>query len=132
MPYADAEKQTQFWKDNYQKNKEKKKAMARERYKERREEILAQKRERSKTEEFIQKRRKWQRKAYHTNPKFRQRHDASARADYYIKAKECELCGTKEKLQRHHPNYEKPLDVVVLCQPCHMKIHGKNYTKNSE
>ena len=37
-----------------------------------------------------------------------------------------------EKALQQQKSGEKPLDVVVLCQPCHMKIHGKNYTKNSE
>ncbi len=31
----------------------------------------------------------------------------------------CERCGNKCKLQKHHPNYSKPLEVVWLCSGCH-------------
>lgn len=37
--------------------------------------------------------------------------------------KKCERCGEKQKLHRHHRDYNKPLEVVILCQPCHEKEH---------
>jgi hypothetical protein len=37
----------------------------------------------------------------------------------------CEMCHKTEKLHRHHPNYEKPLDVVVLCRDCHGEEHRR-------
>jgi hypothetical protein len=36
----------------------------------------------------------------------------------------CQLCGSTENLQRHHPDYSKPLEVWILCRPCHWKIHN--------
>ena len=36
----------------------------------------------------------------------------------------CVICGSTEKLHRHHPNYEKPLEIVTLCNSCHMKVHS--------
>lgn len=42
----------------------------------------------------------------------------AARAD--MEAPECcEGCGLKKKLEKHHPDYAKPLLVVWLCKPCH-------------
>jgi hypothetical protein len=35
----------------------------------------------------------------------------------------CEICGSTERLHRHHPDYSKPLDVITVCQPCHEKVH---------
>lgn len=35
----------------------------------------------------------------------------------------CSSCGTASLLQRHHPDYSKPLDVVVLCRKCHTAEH---------
>lgn len=35
----------------------------------------------------------------------------------------CEICGSSERLHRHHPDYSKPLDVITVCQPCHEKVH---------
>jgi hypothetical protein len=35
----------------------------------------------------------------------------------------CEVCGATEKLQRHHPDYSKPLEVQILCAHCHIVKH---------
>jgi hypothetical protein len=43
-----------------------------------------------------------------------------------VKKKEyCEKCGSKEGLEKHHPNYSKPLEIVTLCKCCHMEEHGR-------
>jgi ribosomal protein S27AE len=52
---------------------------------------------------------------------------ASARVAYalragYLTRKPCERCGA-EKVHAHHEDYTKPLDVMWLCQSCHMKHH---------
>jgi hypothetical protein len=61
-----------------------------------------------------------------------QRKKANARSyvNVYIRRglvirKCCEACGA-EKSQAHHPDYDKPLEVIWLCKPCHMKEHGIN------
>ena len=36
----------------------------------------------------------------------------------------CERCGSNENLQKHHPDYNKPLCVEILCRNCHTKIHS--------
>ncbi len=36
----------------------------------------------------------------------------------------CMACGdTEAELEKHHENYNKPLDVIFLCVSCHTKIH---------
>lgn len=38
----------------------------------------------------------------------------------------CQLCGSEIKLEVHHKKYNKKLkDCMLLCQPCHKKIHRK-------
>lgn len=37
----------------------------------------------------------------------------------------CEVCKTKCKVQAHHPDYSKPLEVMWLCVSCHAKEHNK-------
>ncbi len=38
----------------------------------------------------------------------------------------CADCGAKEvKLDGHHQDYARPLEVVWLCRPCHSRRHGK-------
>jgi hypothetical protein len=35
----------------------------------------------------------------------------------------CERCGATENLERHHPDYSKPLEVQTLCKTCHTQVH---------
>lgn len=49
---------------------------------------------------------------------------------HIIKPNYCQECGMtveKEKLQAHHTNYDKPLEVTWLCPPC----HGKTWRKQN-
>lgn len=39
-----------------------------------------------------------------------------------LQKKPCERCG-EEKSLAHHEDYDKPLDVIWLCQPCHKQRH---------
>ncbi len=43
----------------------------------------------------------------------------------YIKNKKdfCEICRSKEKIEKHHPDYSKPLEVKFLCHLCHVRVH---------
>ena len=40
-------------------------------------------------------------------------------------ANSCVKCGSKENLERHHPDYSKPLEIITLCHTCHGLIHRK-------
>ena len=41
-----------------------------------------------------------------------------------IKPDNCSLCGNTEiKLEAHHNNYSKPLEVVWMCRSCHIGVH---------
>lgn len=42
-----------------------------------------------------------------------------------IKPKKCSSCGKRKKLDAHHPDYKKPLDVLWVCRQCHAHIHNK-------
>ena len=35
----------------------------------------------------------------------------------------CFMCGG-DKVEAHHPDYTKPLDVIWLCPGCHKSIHA--------
>lgn len=42
-----------------------------------------------------------------------------------IKPFRCSLCNSEEKLDAHHADYERHLDVVWVCRTCHKKLHSK-------
>jgi hypothetical protein len=43
-----------------------------------------------------------------------------AETEGVLKAPElCEGCGLKKRVEKHHPDYSRPLLVVWLCKPCH-------------
>jgi hypothetical protein len=37
----------------------------------------------------------------------------------------CERCGKQCRLDAHHEDYRRPLEVKWLCVACHSQIHGK-------
>lgn len=54
----------------------------------------------------------------------RERYPERTRARQMVKGRglkkdACEHCGATEKLELHHSDYSKPLEVVTLCIPCH-------------
>ena len=42
-----------------------------------------------------------------------------------VKPQECFECGAVARLDAHHEDYSKPLDVVWLCRSCHLKKHKR-------
>lgn len=39
-----------------------------------------------------------------------------------IPQEDCRMCGSSQS-QMHHPDYDKPLEVVWLCRLCHLALH---------
>jgi len=38
----------------------------------------------------------------------------------------CTKCSINLAIERHHPDYSKPLEVVLVCRNCHVDIHKKH------
>lgn len=49
----------------------------------------------------------------------RSRAQQRAKRAHQLTPERCEGCGLKKRLERHHPDYSRPTDVVFLCKPCH-------------
>jgi hypothetical protein len=45
-----------------------------------------------------------------------------------FKPEKCSICGNTKEIQGHHPDYNKPFDVIWLCSECHRKQH-KQYER---
>ncbi len=70
--------------------------------------------------------RREQKKAYMlqyraANPK---KWKARVEARKKVPKEPCKVCGSL-KVDAHHPDYNKPLDVVFLCHAHHMQLHRK-------
>ena len=51
-----------------------------------------------------------------------------------VKPDACESCGTVTRLDGHHADYSKPLDVMWLCRTCHKgwhRQHGEGRNANA-
>lgn len=40
-----------------------------------------------------------------------------------IKPEKCSICNSMDRIEGHHADYDKPLDVIWVCKKCHMMIH---------
>lgn len=50
----------------------------------------------------------------------------AVRSGKIIKSDTCSKCDANTKIDGHHDDYSKPLEVVWLCRQCHVDIHIKN------
>jgi hypothetical protein len=126
--YTDWDKRAEQGKQSYQRHKE----------------VIAQKRaEKRRTAEEKEKNRQRQRKWREENrtaigmqvSSWKKRNPQKAAAHTlvlwaiksgFIKKQECcEQCGLMAKLEGHHEDYLKPLEVKWLCKSCHSKKHRK-------
>lgn len=44
---------------------------------------------------------------------------------WITRASECSQCSSTEKIEGHHEDYTRPLDVIWLCFKCHRILHGQ-------
>lgn len=60
-------------------------------------------------------------------PEARKKATARAYAKVYqkrgkLKRQPCLFCGARA-VEKHHMDYDKPLQVLWLCRPCHLDLH---------
>ena len=63
------------------------------------------------------------------NPAIYQAHSMvnnAVRDGKLFKPSQCEDCNDETTLHGHHCDYNKPLDVMWLCDPCHKQWHREN------
>ena len=128
----------------YQDNREESLVKWKERYERDREKILKRQSEFGKRPEQREKSRirnnEWRKK----NPEklkkrvreWKRNNPLKAKAHQYVlwavrlnvlkKPLECQVCGLNKKLEAHHKDYEKPLEVLWVCKLCHENEHHKD------
>lgn len=67
-------------------------------------------------------RREWK-KDYLKNTFHLEKHKVRIKCRKLSLKNTCEICGSNDKLERHHPDYNKPFVFMTLCQKCHIKEH---------
>ena len=55
----------------------------------------------------------------------------ATRTGKLIRPKICSSCNEERKVQAHHPDYKKPLEIIWLCASCHKLLHN-NLKNNSK
>lgn len=90
-------------------------------------------------DELIEKRRERttyeQKKKWNENQKsledYARKHRAHCLLNKYIgqgkiiKPERCQICDSKRKIEGHHHDYDKPLEVIWVCRACHAAIHRR-------
>lgn len=51
----------------------------------------------------------------------------AVRMGYLVRPNKCEKCGIETKVDAHHEDYSKALEIMWLCRRCHMNIGGENH-----
>ena len=74
------------------------------------------------TEKYLEQQRVGQRKYNAENPKKIEAHRLTKKVG--TKKVICAVCGGVENLEYHHSDYDKPLEVIILCRDCHRKAHN--------
>lgn len=90
--------------------------------------IIEYESKRSKDPRRIAGRKKYDRLRRENSPgKFKAHYTlGNAVRDGRIKRGACSVCGSIIRIEGHHQDYRKPLDVVWVCRKHHLELHGKN------
>ncbi len=72
-----------------------------------------------------EKRKEYSKKWRKENPKKAKSHGLAKHRIKIPKGQLCESCKIKKAIDKHHKDYNKPLEVIFLCRGCHRKIHQK-------
>ena len=88
--------------------------------------IRAYDRERGKLEHRKKSRTEYTKRRRKTHPLSYKAHSLvynAIRNGKLVRPETCSCCGTKKRILGHHHDYNKPLEVVWLCQICHKQLH---------
>lgn len=73
--------------------------------------------------EYLKNIAKERRIKYRKQFKASQKVTDAVRSGKLIRPENCSLCGMIGKIEGHHADYSKPLEVIWVCRKCHMAIH---------
>ncbi len=141
-PYKDPEKRKEYRKQHYQKNKEKNRKYIKE-WREKNPDY-----QKEWDANNLKRRREWKAEWKLKNPlkakeyqkTSYERRKSSIEVKARVKAgmypipdgQPCQICQFLPATERHHPNYDRPLEVVYLCKIHHTYVHSNSPMLSSE
>ena len=78
--------------------------------------------------QYLKENWKERKKKYRKHYKASEKVKDAIKAGKLVRPETCSICNEKGRIEGHHADYDKPLEVIWVCKKCHTMIH-KNLKK---
>ena len=83
---------------------------------------------------YLSRQKTWDSREKHTKVEARRLSGAAVAAGIIDRPDHCQACGCsseEHRIEAHHDDYERPLDVIWLCTPCHRRADAARVAREA-